>query len=73
MAREQFAAQIDSNIAESIRSLAQDEGRKVDALVEEALCDLIQKHHQPGPRPRVTSAYLASHEKSATLYKKLAE
>jgi hypothetical protein len=73
MPQEQFATQIDSDILASVRNLAQEEGRNVDTLVEEALRDLLQKHQQPRPRPHVIAAYLASHEKFATLYKKLAE
>jgi hypothetical protein len=71
--QEQLATQIDSDVLASIRNLAQEEGREIDNLVEEALRDLIQKHRQPHPRPHVTAAYRASQEKFATLYKKLAE
>lgn len=73
MPQEQFATKIDSDVLASLRSLAQEAGLNMDALVEEALRDLIQKHQEPRPRPHVTAAYEASHEKFATLYKKLAE
>jgi hypothetical protein len=73
MAREQFAAEINSEILAGIRDLAQKEGRPVDALVEEALADVIEKHRMVAPRPGVMAAYLTSHERFATLYKKLAE
>ncbi|MGH9482350.1 MAG: hypothetical protein ACRD1L_09685 [Terriglobales bacterium] len=42
-------------------------------LVEEALADLIAKRKQAAPRAHAMAAYLASHEKYAPLYKKLAE
>jgi hypothetical protein len=42
-------------------------------LVEEALTDLIEKRKKATPRTHVMGAYLASHDKYASLYKKLAE
>jgi hypothetical protein len=41
------------------------------ALVEEALSDLVEKHRKA--HPHVMAAYLGSHEKFGSLYKKLAE
>jgi hypothetical protein len=64
---------VDSQVLDKVRSLAQHEGRQIQALVEEALSDLIEKHENTRPRPHVMGAYLASHEKYAPLYKKLAE
>ena len=71
--REKFATQVDSEILSAVRRLAQKEGRQLQALVDEALADLIEKHNNARPRPHVTAAYLASHEKYGPLYKKLAE
>jgi hypothetical protein len=56
-----------------IRTLAQSEGRQIQALVDEALADLIEKRKQSKPRATVMATYLASHEKFRVLYKKLAE
>lgn len=72
-AREKFATQVNSEILTRVRILAQSEGRQLQALVEEALADLIEKHTNAKPRAHVMGAYLASHEKYAPLYKKLAE
>tara|TARA_R110000850_G_scaffold64116_3_gene144247 strand:- start:27366 stop:27596 length:231 start_codon:yes stop_codon:yes gene_type:complete len=72
-AREKFATQVSSEILAAIRELAQDEGRQLQALVDEALADLIEKRKQGRPRTHVMSAYQASHDKYAPLYKKLAE
>lgn len=71
--REKFATQVDSEILSAVRTLAQSEGRQLQALVDEALADLIKKHRNARPRPHVMGAYLASHEKYGPLYKKLAE
>lgn len=72
-ARQKFATQVNSEILASVRTLAEKEGRQLQALVEEALADLIEKHKNVRPRPHVMGAYLASHEKYGPLYKKLAE
>ncbi len=71
--REKFATQVNSEILSALRTLAQKEGRQLQALVDEALTDLIEKRKQARPRPHVMAAYLASHEKYGPLYKKLAE
>jgi Flp pilus assembly protein TadB len=72
-AREKFATQVNSEILASVRNLAQSEGRQIQALIDEALADLIEKRKQAKPRAHVMAAYQASHEKFGTLYKKLAE
>ena len=71
--REKFATQVNSEILSAVRSLADKEGRQLQALVDEALADLIEKHKNARPRPHVMGAYLASHDKYGPLYKKLAE
>lgn len=73
MRREKFATQVDAEILTAVRALAQKEGRQLQALVDEALADLIEKRRQARPRPHVMAAYLGSHERYASVYKKLAE
>jgi hypothetical protein len=72
-AREKFATQVNSEILQSVRSIAKKEGRQLQVLIDEALIDLIEKKKQSRPRAHVMAAYQASHEKFAPLYKKLAE
>ncbi|HUS07796.1 MAG TPA: hypothetical protein VMZ52_15935 [Bryobacteraceae bacterium] len=71
--REKFATQVNSEILTAVRRLAEKEGRQLQALVDEALGDLIEKRKNATPRSHVMGAYLASHEKYGALYKKLAE
>ena len=71
--REKFATQVNSDILSAVRTLAEKEGRQLQALMDEALADLIEKHKNAKPRPHVMGAYLASHERFGPLYKKLAE
>lgn len=72
-AREKFATQVNSEILTGVRDLAQSEGRQLQALVDEALADLLEKRKQDRPRAEVMAAYQASHDKFGPLYKKLAE
>jgi predicted transcriptional regulator len=71
--REKFATQVDSELLSTVRDLAKSEGRQIQALIDEALADLIEKRKQGKPRANVMAIYQASHDKFATLYKKLAE
>jgi hypothetical protein len=71
--REKFATQVNSDILKAVRSLSVAEGRQLQALVDEAFADLLEKRKKATPRPHVMGAYLASHEKYGPLYKKLAE
>ena len=71
--REKFATQVNSKILSAVRALAENEGRQLQALVDEAFADLIEKRKSAAPRAHVMGVYLASHEKYASLYKKLAK
>jgi hypothetical protein len=71
--REKFATQVNSELLSVLRSLSEKEGRQIQALVDEAFADLIEKRRRATPRASVMGTYLASHEKFASLYKKLAE
>jgi hypothetical protein len=71
--REKFATQVNSEILSAVRALAAEEGRQLQALVDEALADLIEKRKKATPRAHVMGACLASHEKYGPLYKKLAK
>jgi hypothetical protein len=70
--KEKFATQVNSEILTLIRAIAQSEGRQIQALVDEALADLIEKRKNMRPRAHVMSTYLASNEKYRELYRKLA-
>lgn len=72
-AREKFATQVDAELLAGVRSLARSEGRQIQALVDEALADLIEKRRHGRPRAHVMAAYQTSHGPYGALYKKLAE
>ena len=71
--REKFATQVDPKVLADVRKLAQQEGRQLQALVEEALADLLEKRKHGRPRANVMAAYQSSHERYGALYQKLAK
>ena len=71
--REKFATQVNSQILTVVRAIAVSEGRQIQALVDEALADLIEKRKKANARPHVMATYNASHDTYAPLYKKLAQ
>ena len=70
--RETFATEVNADTLAEVRRLAQAEGRQLQALVDEALSDLLEKHRQEKPRDHVLRAYQNSHGSYGALYKKLA-
>lgn len=71
--REKFATQVNADILAEVRTIAQAEGRQIQALVDEALADLIEKRRTGRARTHVMDAYRATHALYGSLYKKLAE
>ncbi len=70
--RKKFATQVDGALLADLRGLAKQEGRQIQALVEEAIAALIEQRRQGTVRPHVMSAYQRSHARYASLYEKLA-
>ena len=70
--REKFATQVDGALLADLRGLAKQEGRQIQALVEEAIAALIEQRRQGAIRPHVLSAYQRSHARYVELYEKLA-
>lgn len=71
--REKFATQVNSDVLSAVRELAEKEGRQLQALVDEALTDLIEKRRGAKARAHVMAEYQASHGIYGELYKKLAQ
>jgi len=71
--REALMTEVSLEVLSALRNLAREEGIQIQALVDEALTDLIEKRRLAQPRPHVMGAYQASHEKYAELYQKLAQ
>jgi len=72
-ARETTTARIKPDQLAALHGLAERKGRQVQALVDEALADLMTKHQQDKLHAEFMAAYEESLEKYDFLYKKLAE
>ncbi len=72
-ARRRFTTQVDSVLLDELRALARDEGRQIQALVDEAIAALLEQRRQGTARPHVMAAYRRRHARFAALYEKLAK
>ena len=73
IAREKLATQVNTEMLSKVRELAQREGLQIQALVDEAVADLVEKHNRAKQRAHVMAAYQGSHARFAGLYKKIAK
>ena len=71
--RQKFATQVDTTLLAQTRELAQQEGRQIQFLVEEALRDLIEKRGKAKLRESVMAHYEESVAEYRSLYEKLAK
>jgi hypothetical protein len=71
--REKFATQVDKNVLAAIRKITKDEGRQLQAIVEEALKAHIESRGRAKPRAHVMEAYKSSLPRYGALYEKLAK
>jgi metal-responsive CopG/Arc/MetJ family transcriptional regulator len=68
-----FSTQVDPQLLEQVRDIADDEGRKLQAVIEEALRSLVEERRHSRPRAHVMAAYQVGLAAFDPLYKKLAE
>ena len=71
--RVKWSTQVDPQALEELKNVAKREGRQLQALVDEAVHDVIEKHRRDKPRPHVITAYRTSLDRFDALYQKLAE
>ena len=68
-----FATQADPVVLETLKTIAANEGRQIQALVDEALRDYIDKKTGNAPRRHVMDSCKASMVRYDSLYKELAK
>lgn len=71
--RQKFSTQVNRETLAQLREIAAREGRQIQALVDEALADLVEKRQQGRARPHVMAAHRSSREQYDPLYQKLAK
>ena len=68
-----FATQADPEVLAALRKIAGDEGRQLQALVDEALRDYIEQKQGNAPRKRVMQALHDSMAQYDSLYRELSK
>jgi hypothetical protein len=71
--RVKFATQVDEELLAQTRAIAESEGRQIQAVIEEALIDLVEKKRGGKPRAQVMAHYEASIAHFGSVYEKVAE
>ena len=66
-----FATQADPDLLDQLRNLANTEGRQIQALLDEALREYLQRKQENSPRKAVMEAFHASLEEYDSLYQEL--
>jgi hypothetical protein len=70
---QKFATQADPRVLEEVRNIAAKEGKQLQAVVDEALRDFIEKKKRGSPRPEVMAAFGESLARYDALYRELAK
>lgn len=68
-----FATQADPEILAALRKMAVDEGRQLQALVDEALREYVERKNGASPRKHVMQALQASVTEYDRLYRDLSK
>lgn len=71
--KEKFASQAAPDILAELRKIAAEEGRQFQAVLDEAMRDLIEKKRGTAPRSHILKAQQASFATHETLYEQLRE
>lgn len=71
--RQKFATQMDAVLLEDLRKLANEEGRQLQSLLEEAVSLLIKDRRGYVMRDDVRAAYEESLERFGPLYERLSQ
>lgn len=71
--RVKFASQADRELLDEIRAIADREGRHLQAVLDEALRDFVEKKRSGRARPKVLDALRDSMTEHGPLYRELAQ
>jgi len=70
---EKFSSQADAKLLAQMRKIARGEGRQLQALLDEAMRDYLDKKQSGKARPHVRKAFAESLRDFDALYKELAK
>ncbi|MBJ7248108.1 MAG: hypothetical protein JHD05_03580 [Thermoleophilia bacterium] len=72
-AREKFASQADPEVLAAMREAAAGEGRQLQAVIEDAMREYLERRATDRPRPQVVQALAESIAEFDSLYARLAQ
>lgn len=70
---QKFATQANARVLADVRAIAAKEGKQLQAIVDEALRDLVEKRKRGAPRSAVLTAFGESLSEYDALYEQLAK
>ncbi|RIK95241.1 MAG: hypothetical protein DCC73_02355 [Proteobacteria bacterium] len=73
ISRQKFATQVEATLLAEIRRTAEEDGRQLQAVIEDALRIYLEERRRATPRRHIMAHYQASHDHYATLYERLAK
>lgn len=73
ISREKFASQADPEVLAAMRALAATEGRQLQAVIEDAMREYLDRRNGERPRQHVMEALAESVAEFDTLYERLAK
>jgi predicted transcriptional regulator len=71
--REKFSSQAAPEVLAALREIAHSQGRQLQAVLEEAMRDYIDRQQNARPRRHAMEAFAASLEEFDSLYRELAK
>lgn len=70
--RQKFSSQADPRLLDELRTIAQEEGRQFQAVLEQAVREFVERKRSATPRAQVMAHFQASVEKNRRLGELLA-
>ena len=70
---QKFATQADAKVLAQVRAIASKEGKQLQAVIDEALRDYVEKKKNGAPRAQVMTAFGETLAEYDSLYKALAK
>jgi predicted transcriptional regulator len=71
--REKFSSQAAPEVLQALRTIAENQGRQFQAVLDEALRDYIDRQQKETPRRNVMTAFASSLDEFDHLYRELAK
>lgn len=71
--REKFSSQAAPDILAALRQIEESQGRQFQAVLDDALCDYIDRQQKERPRRHVMTSFVSSLDEFDSLYRELAK